>query len=210
MDTPQPSAALLHNLEKARPYLTERYLPSNYAEELRRIAVPTDLARIDKDETHPLWWVLIPIAHDLFGDSHIIPAEPDVTRSLALIAPPFIHLSTRLQSDLEKLGVKVEPSEREFTGRLVAMLYGGHPWFEPYIRVCEAMGYLRRPCAVFAITGERDVIRELRNFKDDNRERYAQPVRMAFDDLPYPGLIRAFHTPSRYENRRHLLALQVA
>lgn len=210
MDNPQPSVALLHNLQKARPYFTDRYLPANYVEELSHICGRDDIARIDLDSTHPLWWVLPAVAHDLFGDTGMIQADPVVTRSLVLIPPPFIHLSAKLQSDLGKLGIKVEPAEREFTGCLVAMLYGGHPWFEPYIRLCEAKGYLAQPCSVFAVSGDRDIVRELRSFKDDNRERYAQPVRMPFDDLSYPGMIRAFHTPSRHENRRHLLAVKLA
>jgi hypothetical protein len=209
-----PTPALLSYLRKVRPYVGDRYLPDSFAEEITAISGLADLARIDRDESHPLWWFLSPIAQDLFGDASAVPEEKPgvpILSSFAVIPPPFANLRDRLKAELEALSLKVTVSERDFTGRLVGLFYGGFPWFEPYVRVCEAKGYLGQNCCILAVhSKDEDVVRKLRIFKGDNRDRYASPVRMAFDDLPYPGLIRPFHTPSRLENRRHVRAIREA
>jgi hypothetical protein len=79
--TLHPSPSLLHGLERARAYVGDTFLPACYADELRQIRDTSDLARIDRDQWHPLWWFLPPVAQDLFGDINVLHSFAEDTRS---------------------------------------------------------------------------------------------------------------------------------
>lgn len=208
-----PSPALVASLDLAHKYVGDAYLDRRWLEFRLRLATVDDLLEVERDETHPLWWFLPPILYDVFGavDSpHGVTQEPLASQSVAVVTPPFNHIADRLQADLAATGLVVARRLRTFSGRLAALLYGGFPWFEPYMRVCEAHNILRRECTVLSVTsGSVDVVQALLDFKKRRRDSLGVSVRMDFPDLGYPGLIRPFHTPTRIENRRHVRAAEV-
>jgi hypothetical protein len=210
---PPPSPALVASLDLAHKYVGDAYLAPGWREYRLRLATVEDLLGIERDEKHPLWWFLSPILYDVFGAAdgpHGVAQEPPTGQSVAVVTPPFNHVADRLQADLATSGLTVARRPRAFSARLAALLYGGFPWFEPYMRVCEAENLVGRECTVLSVTsGSVDVVQALLDYKKSRRDSYGVPVQMEFADLKFPGLIRPFHTPARIENRRHVRAAEV-
>jgi hypothetical protein len=210
---PPPSAELLLYLDAAQRAIGEDLLTESYRNHLGGLTSTTQLIEVNRDDRHPLWWFLPPILYDLFDedqDYDWLSREEPTTRSVIVVPPPFVSIGDQLRREVEALGLTVEGFARSFTPRLVGLLYGGYPWFESYSRICDTRGVFAKECVVLRVFSEdRDVPRTLDVFKKRRRNSFGQPLQMAFDDLPYAGLIRAFHVPARIETRRHVRATEV-
>lgn len=207
---PKPSPDLFRYLEAARSVVGDDYLPPGYRELLNNLTSTDQLVAVDRDERHPLWWFLPPVLYDLFDEKlefDWLRQHEITTQSVVVVSPPFVSVTEQLQGEIGTLGFTVEESTRPFTKRFVGLLYGGYPWFESYLRICEAHALFGRDCRVLSVSSSSgDVPRTLEVFKKRRRNSFGQSLQLAFDDLPYPGVIRPFHCPARIETRRHMRA----
>jgi hypothetical protein len=210
---PPPSPALVASLDLAHQYVGDAYLARGWRELRLQLTTVENLLDVERDEQHPLWWFLPPILYDVFGTVDRLNGptkERLAAQSVVVVPPPFNHVADRIQAELSATGLVVARRDRAFSGRLAALLYGGFPWFEPYMRVCEAQDVVDRKCTVLFVTsGSVDVVQALLDFKKCRRDSFGVPMQTDFPELGYPGLIRPFHTPARIENRRHIRAAEL-
>ena len=210
---PTPSLELLRYLDAAHLAVGDDFLPRAYPELLAGLTSTDLLIDVDCDVHHPLWWFLPPVLYDLFDEKlefDWLKQNEPITESVVVVSPPFVSVAEQLQHELAALGLTVVRSFRSFTRRFVGLLYGGYPWFESYIRICDANDLFDRKCVVLGIASDAcDVPRTLEVFKKRRRNSFGQSLQMAFHDLPYPGVIRPFHAPARIETRRHIRAAKL-
>lgn len=211
---PAPSPDLLRFLETTLGVVGDAFLPSNYRELLAELVTLDQLKAVERNPDDRLWWFLPPILYDLFDEKlefDWLNLDSVRARSIVVVSPPFVSVTDQLRGELGDLGITTDQSERVFSRRFVGLLYGGYPWFESYLRICDAKGLCGEKCVVLSVTSEDiDVPRTLEVFKKRRRNSYGQPLQMAFDDLPYPGVVRPFHAPARIETTRHIRAAEVA
>lgn len=210
---PTPSQELLRYLDAAQVAVGNDFLPLAYRELLTGIHSTEQLIGIDRDQRHPLWWFLPPVLYDLFDEKlefDWLKQHEITTQSVVVVSPPFLSVAEQLRRELTDLGLTVAECTRSFTRRFVGLLYGGYPWFESYVRICEANALFDQKCLVFRLASDTcDVPRTLEIFKKRRRNSFGQSLQLAFDDLPYPGVIRPFHAPARIETRRHMRAAEI-
>jgi hypothetical protein len=209
-----PSPALFDRIVLAQRLVGEPFIPASAHHALDRVWQNNDLDLVDGDLSHPLWWLIGPVAYDLFGEDHEFDrkARRSMPKNSVVVIPPyFLALKDCIQSELENLGVIVNLRQRLFTIRFVGLLYGGYPWFESYLRACDHYGQIGETCHILDVRSDsKDVVTLLNQYKMQRRGDLADCLRISCSDLPYPGLIRGFHTPSHIENIRHLRATQEA
>ena len=210
---PTPSPEVLHYLDAAQLAVGDDFLPRAFRELLACLTSTERLIEVDRDERHPLWWFLPPILYDLFDEKmefDWLKQNESTTQSVVVVSPPFVSVVEQLQRELAALALTVVRSTRSFTRRFVGLLYGGYPWFESYIRICEANDLFGRECVILRVASDTcDVPRTLEVFKKRRRNSFGQSLQLACDDLPYPGVIRPFHAPARIETRRHIRAVEL-
>lgn len=210
-----PTADLLRYLGAAQPVVGESFLPKRFRRLVTELQTRDQLVSANRDVNHPLWWFLPPIIYDLFDEklgTDLLELEDLESRSIVVVTPPFLSITQQLAEELSDVSVEVTgEAPRAFSQRLIGLLYGGYPWFEAYLRICKARGLCDEQCNVLYVEStEGDLSRALEIFKKRRRHHFGQPLQMAFDDLPYPGLVRPFHAPSRIETTRHMRAAEVA
>lgn len=210
---PTPSPELLRHLDVAQLIVGDNFLPLAYREHLAGLHSNEQLIEIDRDELHPIWWFLPPVLYDLFDEKlefDWLKQHDITTQSIVVVSPPFLSVTEQLHQELAALGLSVEECPRLFTRRFVGLLYGGYPWFESYLRICEANALFGLDCIVLRVASTAcDVPRTLEIFKKRRRNSFGQSLQMAFNDLPYPGVIRPFHAPARIETQRHMRAAEI-
>lgn len=210
---PTPSPELLRYLDAAQVAVGDDFLPLAYRELLTGLHSIDQLIAIDRDQRHPLWWFLPPVLYDLFDEKlefDWLKQHEITTQSVVVVAPPFLSAVEQLHREVTALGLAVAEFTRSFTRRFVGLLYGGYPWFESYLRICEANALFGRDCLILRVASDTcDVPRTLEVFKKRRRNSFGQSLQLAFDDLPYPGVIRPFHAPARIETRRHMSAADI-
>jgi hypothetical protein len=211
---PTPSPDLLRFLKTTQGVVGNTFLPSNYRQLLTALVTLDELKAVERNPNDPLWWFLPPILYDLFDEKlefDWLDLDRVRARSIVVVSPPFVSVTDQLRGELGDLGIASAPSKRLFSRRFVGLLYGGYPWFEAYLRICDARGICGEECVVLSVTSEDvDVPSTLEVFKKRRRNAYGQPLQMAFDDLPYPGVVRPFHAPARIETTRHIRAVELA
>lgn len=209
-----PSAKLLGFLDTAQAVVGERFLVSDFRRYLAELHSIPALNAIENDKEHPLWWFLPPILYDMFDDKLTFSwlEQLDTSRSsLMVVPPPFVNVVDRLRSETAKMGISTTIEERCYSRCFLGLLYGGYPWFASYLRLVQAKDLIGLPCTILKATSETcDVPGTLENFKKRNRDSFGQSLQMAFDDLPYPGVLRPFHAPARIETQRHRLAAEIS
>lgn len=210
---PTPSPDVLAYLDIVQKVVGDDFLPRSYRTHLGDLTTIDHLIEVDKDEAHPLWWFLPPLLYDLFDEKlefEWLRQTDNMKHSVVVIPPPFISILDQLQQELALLGVTSVPSMRHFSRQFIGLLYGGYPWFESYLRIYDANNLSDQQCAVLSVSSDTcDVPRTLEVFKKRRRNSYGQPLQMAFNDLPYPGVIRPFHSPARIETKRHMRAAKL-
>jgi hypothetical protein len=210
MTIPSPSPELLHYLDITQKVVGDRFLPKSFRPLLDKLNSLEKLIEVEHDEEHPLWWFLPPILYDLFdewSECAWLRQKDTSTKSIVVIPPPFTSIVGQLEQELVEIGLNVAKSTRPFSNRFVALLYGGYPWFEAYMRIFEARELGSGQCAILKVTSDTcDVPKTLESFKKKRRHSFGNPLQMAFEDLPFPGLVRPFHAPARIETMRHMRA----
>lgn len=208
----QPSDDLLSFLDITQPIVGEEYLPTDYRHYLGELNTIAALNAVENDRSHPLWWFLPPILYDLFDEKtkfNWLVQEDTSSLSLMVVPPPFIEVVDQLREETKAIEIHTELSTRSYSRPFVGLLYGGYPWFESYFRIADKKGFFGLECVVLRASSETcDVPNSLERFKKRRRNSLGQSLQMAFDDLPYPGVLRPFHAPARIETCRHLLAAE--
>jgi hypothetical protein len=213
-DLIETSPALIQRLRFAHRFVASQYLPSMFVDATHRTWRNDDLYDVDSNGEHPLWWFIGPLALDLFGEDH--PFERAVRarhhrNSLVMVPPAFAKVTKQILRDLSRLDFRVQHEQRKFTKQYVSLIYGGYPWFESYLRVCDARRQFGATChLIYVQTDSRDAVAALKEYKTRRRGDLGDSIRVACPDLEHPGLMRAFHTPSHIENIRHVRASREA
>jgi len=206
------SKELRTRLNFAQNLTGEKFLPTSFDEHLRRIKKLSNLIEIEREEKHPLWWFLPAIIYDVFPETtaHEWLVQKDTSKqSVVLIPPSFIPIVENLESELLDLGLQVSKSSRSFSNILIALLYGGFPWFESYHRIISKRNLIGKKCVILNINSINcDVPAVLESFKRKKRMSFGKPLQEAFEDLHYPGLVRPFHIPAKIETIRHMKAIR--
>lgn len=209
-----PSQELFSLLDLAQRSVGEHFLGPSFRNYLQNLDSTSSLNAIESDTSHPLWWFLPPILYDLFDEKLTFDwlVQDDTSRDgLLVIPPPFDSIVDRLQGEVSGLGIETEISRRLFSQTFIGLLYGGYPWFESYCRIVQTKELLGQHCTILRATSTScDVPETLDRFKRRKRNKFGQSLQMAFDDLPYPGVLRPFHIPARIETRRHILAAELS
>lgn len=210
---PKPSSDLLGYLNVAQQVVGDSFLPRSYQILLNNLTNINKLLEVNHDESHGLWWFLTPILYDLFNgqlEFNWLKNADIIKMSVVVIPPPFISIVEQLQQELKSLGMTSSLSTRPFSRRFIGLLYGGFPWFESYLRICDASKLNDQQCTVLQVSSKTcDVPCTLDVFKKRRRNSFGQPLQMVFTDLPYWGVIRPFHVPARNETKRHIRATEI-
>jgi hypothetical protein len=209
-----PSDELLAYLDVTQSVVGERYLPTDYRQHLRELHSISALRAIESDREHPLWWFLPPILYDIFDEKSKfdwLEQEDTASVSLIVIPPPFKSIVDQIREETADWGIETAASTRVYSRQFLGLIYGGYPWFESYLRLADANDLIGCDCIFLTATSAScDVPDTLAKFKKKRRNAFGQSIQMAFDDLPYPGVLRPFHAPSRIETRRHTLAAVIS
>jgi len=213
MDIPSPSTDLFRHLDFVQNFVGPDYLPVNYRDILKKINTRDEFIEIESDRNHPLWWFMPPILYDIFDCQTNYPwIEKNISSksSIIVIPPTFESINPRITAELSEIGLNTTVTHRLFTTRFTALLYGGYPWFEAYLRVIKVNCLDSRNCIVLKVSSdEHNVPETLELFKRKRRHYFGNPIQLACADLPYSGLVRPFHIPSIFETSRHSLAAEL-
>lgn len=209
-----PSDRLLRFLDTAQSVVGDSFLAADYRRYLADLKSISALNAIENDREHPLWWFLPPILYDMFDEKLKFSwfEQADTSRcSIMVVPPPFTGIVDRLCSETAAVGISTTIVERCYSRCFLGLLYGGYPWFASYLRIVESKNLIGLPCTILKATSDScDVPNALETFKKRNRDSFGQALQMAFDDLPYPGVLRPFHSPARIETFRHSLATEIS
>lgn len=171
-----------------------------------------DVIAISKEPQHILFHWLPAITYSLFGFQvyESCPLNLDSPHTFLLYHPhmkePFDFIAT-----LEKnYPFKLTIHEIVYTKQLIALIYGGFPWFDSFFAACDHYQFWNRKTKVYEIESQdgSDCISTLCDLKNKYRDENTHLIlRQSFPDFDFPGIINPFHSPNKIENVQHSSAI---
>lgn len=203
-------ASLAERLATVQPHVGLPYLPDNFRDHLAALQTADDVRQAAMTSASPLWWFIGPIAYALFDKEGHQLADTALRQTVAVLPPPFAVDVPHAMDEIAALGCEVTAREVEFSPRLVALLYGGYPWYEAYFRACAHCALFGRAATVLDIRLPATMTpAQFNREKERIRTLLSPEIRITIDGLPFPGLIRPIHSPEAIEVARHVRATQL-
>lgn len=201
---------LAERLANVQSHVGPQYLPDNFRDLLADLQTSEDLHRTATMQTAPLWWFVGPVAYALFGKQGHQLADVHLRQTVAVLPPPFKEDAPRAIAEITALGCEVTLRETAFTPLFVALLYGGYPWYEAYVRACRQLALFGGLATVLDIRLPDAMTPARFNVEKERIRQLLSPeIRIQMDDLSFPGLIRPIHSPEAIEVARHVSATRL-
>lgn len=201
---------MLERLIVLQTLATPDYLPENIAEHLRALDSEEAVRVAATDTASALWWFVGPISFALFGKEGHQLADVDLRSTVAVLPPPFVGDENRAVQEIRALGCLVSSRQIVFTPLFVALLYGGYPWYDAYVRACDSLAVFGRNATVLDIELPDNMTAAMFNRESERIRTLLSPeICIRMEDLPFPGLIRPIHSPETIEVARHVRATRV-
>ena len=184
------------------------------SEQLKEAGSIKELHRIDRDLHNPLWPVVPQIIMYKFGLEEFknFSCFYKSTKSFLFIHPLNLGIINQLKDELSEFVDINDEIDIPLNKQVIASLYGGYRWHEPYARACDYLKTLDCSARIITLNNSNDEkIEQLISYKNQNRSRLSEKIVIdkKIINTNMDGMINSFHSPDQIENIRQLLALKL-
>lgn len=205
---------IIENLDFALSCAGIMHKSHEIEKEYDKIQTIDDVIACDKLMNNLLWNWLPAIVYEKFGLDFYLSNFCNVPtdQCYIMLHPYYATQKDRLREAIKSVGTEIFETRLCFSLSNAAKIYGGFPWFGPYVKLCRELNCFDKIASVFCVRSSNgamsaDMIERVRRWKNECRDAFAPAIKKNYAGEQFPGIINAFHSPTYIEYKRFAVLL---